>query len=57
MKLYEVPKQSKIKLIDSDDIFYFDHIFVHIDGMYSFCLDKNKQIVHLAAWSEVEIVK
>ena len=65
MKLYEVPKGSHVQLLETptippvhtelrkDDILYFDHI----DGMYSYCLDKNKQVVHLAAWTEVEIVK
>jgi hypothetical protein len=28
--------------------------FHHIDGMYSYCTDKDDNVVHLAAWTEVE---
>lgn len=31
--------------------------FHHIDGMYSFCTDKEGNICHLCAWEEVEIVE
>lgn len=66
MKLYEVPDDSYIKIIGkeistpicapqlkTDDIIWFGHI----DGMYSYCKDKDGNLVHLAAWTEVEIVK
>lgn len=66
MKLYDVPNDNKIRIIDKNikvpitapelktgDILWFGHI----DGMYSFCKDKNNNLVHLAAWTEVEIVK
>lgn len=65
MKLYQVPRKTKIRLImednDSppaslpllkDDILFFDHL----DGMYSFCIDELGNIVHLAGYTEVEIV-
>lgn len=56
MKLYEVPRKSWIKVIPEGPILFFDHI----DGMYSYCLDKyeNKtgRVVHIAAWTEVEII-
>ena len=55
MKLYEVPNKTKVRLIEkgmSDEVFFFDHI----DGIYSYCLDKKKNVHHFAAWTEVEIV-
>ena len=30
--------------------------FHHIDGMYSYCQDKQGNVVHLPAWTEVEYV-
>ena len=30
--------------------------FGHIDGMYSFCRNMDQEIVHMAAWTEVEVV-
>lgn len=65
MKLYEVPKGSHVQLLETptippvhtelrkDDILYFDHI----DGMYSYCIDKDGFTVHPAAHTEVLIVK
>lgn len=56
MKLYEVPNKTKVRFIGEDmvdEVFFFDHI----DGMYSYCLDKDKNVHHFAAWAEVEIVK
>ena len=66
MKLYEVPKGSKIIVIDKDpkipvegiDIIRGDVLtFHHIDGMYSLCTNIAGEPVHLVAWAEVEIVK
>jgi hypothetical protein len=51
MKLYEVPRKSYIMLEGNQ--YWFDHI----DGMYSFCHDMKGNIVHLAAWTEVEVVE
>lgn len=51
MKLYEVPRNSYIKL-GNGEVYFFDHI----DGMYSYCKDKEGNVLHFAAWSEVEIV-
>jgi hypothetical protein len=31
--------------------------FDHIDGMYSFCTTDDGDLVHPAAWTEVEIVE
>jgi hypothetical protein len=65
MKLYDVPRHSKIRIIDEDvknppaalvqdtgDVLDFDHI----DGMYSLCYDKDGNSVHIAAWTEVEVL-
>ena len=68
MQLHEVPNKTYVKIINenediscppdsreiqSGDIIFFDHI----DGMYSFCKNSNGDLVHLAAWTEVEIVE
>jgi hypothetical protein len=63
MKLYEVPRDSKIKVlkdavvppsaprIKEGDILDFKNI----DGMYSLCY-KYGAPVHIAAWTEVEMI-
>ena len=64
MKLYECKRNTWVRVIGdimvppaapdiaSDEIVMFHHI----DGMYSLCNDKDGNIVHLAAWAEVEPV-
>lgn len=64
MKLYEVPSNTYVKVLEAEvpppgalavdvgQIIYFSHI----DGMYSYCKDIDGNIVHLKAWTEVEIV-
>ena len=66
MKLYDVPRKSYVRIVDDEIklpvgnyiegenpiILFFDHI----DGMYSFCIDSDGNLVHPAAWTEVEIV-
>lgn len=51
MKLYDVPPKTRIKVGDTE--LFFDHL----DGMYSCCLTDEEEIVHLARWTEVEIIK
>lgn len=51
MKLYEVPKNSLIKF--EDELYRF----IHLDGAYSLCTDGQGNTVHLAAWSEVEVLE
>jgi hypothetical protein len=51
MKLYNVPRNTKIKLSDGIVL-----LFHHIDGMYSVCTDDNGDIFHISASEEVEIV-
>ena len=65
MKLHNVPRNSKIKVlgdikvpIGSPNIKEQEVLnFSHIDGMYSYCTNSNNEVVHLAAWTEVEIVE
>lgn len=61
MKLYEVPRNTKIRVRDMDEslpeeeqweTLHFDYI----DGMYSLCHDMAGNACHLAAWTDVEIV-
>ncbi len=65
MKLYEVLDHTRVRITDEfikvplgapeikqGDVVYF----CNIDGMYSLCF-KDKKMVHLAAWTEVEIVE
>ena len=67
MKLFKVPRGSWVKVGDDDgdtkvppSAPVIDHgqvvFFDHLDGMYSYCKDQEGNVVHLAAWAEVEIV-
>jgi len=51
MKLYDVPRKTKIKF-EGEALYFY-----HTDGMYSYCQDKDGNVVHLVAWAEVEIIK
>lgn len=68
MKLYEVPRNSRIRIVeiarvedrykqkpiipDIDEVLDFKKI----DGMYSFCYNSSGQVVRLAAWTNVEVI-
>ena len=64
-KLYNVPRETKVKLMENPgvpvgskqlktgDVLMFDHV----DGMYSYCITEDGEIVHPAAWTKVEIIK
>ena len=64
MKLYDVNDYTKVKLLEDgkippaalpvikDDIV----IFHEIDGMYGKCINKDGDVVYIAAWTEVEII-
>jgi hypothetical protein len=65
MKLYDVPDGSRIRLKCDTTEHPIEHrdfapeeelLFHHIDGMYSYCTDKNGKPVHLKAYAEVEII-
>lgn len=65
MKLYDVNRNTKIRLLEDarvpvghrpvleGEIIDFDHI----DGMYSLGKDENGQFVHIAAFTEVEVIE
>ena len=42
-KLYTVPPRSYIKVFDT--VLFFDHL----DGMYSYCLTLDNEVVHVSA--------
>jgi len=65
MKLFNIPENSKIIVkgnietppasipIQKEDILQF----YHIDGMYSYCKNTDGEVVHLAAWADVDVIK
>ena len=52
MKLYDVPRDSRIRLDDGLEL-----NFKRLDGMYSLCLTDDNEPVHVAAWTEVAVMK
>ena len=64
MELYNVPNNSRIKVIVEDKVPPGAPIitkgeelnFRSIDGMYSYCTRDSGEVVHLAAWTDVEII-
>jgi hypothetical protein len=56
MNLYEVPRNTKIKFKDNEGN-ETTLLFGHVDGMYSYCTDDNGNVVHLAAWADVEVAE
>jgi hypothetical protein len=56
MKLYDVPRNTRIVVeLGTGEVLRLN--FNHVDGMYSHCTDDEGNVVHLAAWTEVEIEK
>lgn len=65
MKLYNVPNNTTVRLKSTESgppasidpqvgkVYLFDHL----DGMYSYCKDSDGNVVHLPAWSEVEVIE
>ena len=47
--LYSMPRKTWVVTPEGHE-FFFDHI----DGMYSYCKDKDGNIVHYAAWTPVK---
>jgi len=65
MKLYQVPNNTIVRLKSTESgppasiepEVGEEYMFKHCDGMYSLCYDSKSNIVHLPAWSEVEVVE
>ena len=65
MKLYDVPEGSRIKISTKNTQIPPSHrsikeeeefIFHRLDGMFSYCTTDNGEVVHIAGWTEVEII-
>ena len=64
MELYQVPRNSRIRVVIKDKVPPGAPVieegeqlnFRSIDGMYSYCTRDNGEVVHLAAWTEVDVV-
>ena len=64
MELYNVPRNRRIKVIVHPIIppsapqftKYAELNFSHVDGMYSYCTRDSGEVVHLSAWTEVEVI-
>lgn len=55
MKLYELPRNTYFSI--DDDPQQTVYLFKHVDGMYSLCYTMNDEPIHIAAWTDVNIVK
>ena len=55
MKLYELPRNTYFSIEDDDRQKVY--LFERIDGMYSVCYDMNDELTHIAAWTDVQIVR
>jgi hypothetical protein len=53
VKLYEAPRNTRVRTVEGGNEF----IFHHVDGAYSYCVDDEGHVVHLAAWTDVEIME
>ncbi len=49
-ELYKARPRSYVMVPSMDNEVIF---FSHIDGMYSYCVSLQNEIIHLAAWCEV----
>lgn len=67
MKLHEAPRGSYVKILPPSHPVRTPpgglpgaingvYLFEKTDGMYSVCWDYLSQLVHLAVWTEVEVV-
>jgi hypothetical protein len=67
MKLYDIARSSGgtwVRVLEdmngppaspdfkADDVV----LFYHVDGMYSLCRNRGGELVHLKAWTEVELI-
>lgn len=64
-KLYEVPRGTWVQPVEDVNVPIAalevergaEIFFYHLDGMYSYCKNKEGQVVHLPAWQEVHIME
>lgn len=54
IKLYEIPRNSKIYILNSNSKKYTVFIFKKIDGAYSYCTNSKGTILHLSASTPLE---
>jgi len=54
MKLYELPRDTYFSI--ADDSRQRVYLFKHVDGMYSVCYNMSDELIHIAAWTDVNIV-
>lgn len=59
IKLYEVPDNSRIRIegLEVNGVLTEELNFHHIDGMFSYCVTDNNEVVHLSAFAECEIIE
>jgi len=55
MKLYELPRDTYFSIQDDDRQRVY--LFKNLDGMYSVCYDMSDELIHIAAWTDVNIVR
>ena len=55
MKLYEVPRNTWVRSIEPMTV-QDEFKLINIDGMYSYCKDREGNVCHYVAWMEVEII-
>jgi len=56
MKLYELPRGSLFTVDEGELLNHVDqpvYYLDHLDGMYSYCITADNQVVHFAAWTPV----
>ena len=52
LELYMVHRKNYVRVVGTNDVLFFDHI----DGMYSYCVDKHGNVCHIIATTKVEVV-
>lgn len=54
MKLYQLVRGSSFRIFDEYPVRVYK--FARVDGMYSICYDMGGNVVHIAAYTDVENV-